>query len=829
MWPEIEQLARAARDTDILRLFDEPGRAAAFSVRFDGMLFDYSKTALGLEARAALIRLAGTCDLAARRAAMFAGEPINQTEGRAVLHTALRNLTGGPVMVDGRDIMPGIHETRARMAAFAGDIRAGRITGAGGPITDVVNIGIGGSHLGPEMATLALAPCHDGPRCHFVSNVDGADIADTLAGLDPGRTLVIVESKTFTTIETMTNAATARDWMARGVDDPGAQFAAVSSAPERTADWGIAPERVRILPSAVGGGFGGKLDQSVQLPLAVAAWKLGRPVAALWNRPESLASSTKRHPARMRAALAADRSGRILGYRFDGDFDTGAYASWGPTVAGRVPVHAPGPYRVPAVLATSAAVYTDGPPAGAFRGFGVPQAAIAGEALMDRMADRLGIDRLEFRLANALRAGDPTATGQVIQASVGLAACLEALRPHWRGYLDECATANARGGPLRLGAGIGCMWYGCGNTSMSNPSVMRLGLKPDGSLVLYNGAVDIGQGSYTIMAQIAADALGAPLARIAQLCGDTDRTADAGKTSASRQTFVSGKASELAGRDLRARLLRLANAGDDAELEFADGRVLVRHDGREHVIELAGMAVDAEGDVLAGTGTFDPPTEPLDADGQGTPYATYAFAAQIALVAVDLELGTTRVLKMVAAHDVGRAVNPTLVEGQIHGGIAQGLGLALMEEYLPGRTENLHDYLIPTVGDMPEITCILVEDAEPLGPYGAKGIGEPALVPTAPAVLGAIRHAAGIDITRVPALPHRVRAAISARGEAVPPSPDVIPGRAAGGGTDPGPTSSSGCSGGDRTSLRGSRIGRAGARPSGMTTIESDAPGSAPE
>ena len=591
---------------------------------------------------------------------------------------------------------------------------------------------------------------------------------------------------------------------------------------------GIAPERVRILPSAVGGGFGGKLDQSVQLPLAVAAWKLGRPVAALWNRPESLASSTKRHPARMRAALAADRSGRILGYRFDGDFDTGAYASWGPTVAGRVPVHAPGPYRVPAVLATSAAVYTDGPPAGAFRGFGVPQAAIAGEALMDRMADRLGIDRLEFRLANALRAGDPTATGQVIQASVGLAACLEALRPHWRGYLDACATADG-GGAIRLGAGIGCMWYGCGNTSMSNPSVMRLGLKPDGSLVLYNGAVDIGQGSYTIMAQIAADALGAPLARIAQLCGDTDRTADAGKTSASRQTFVSGKASELAGRDLRARLLRLANAGDDAELEFADGRVLVRHDGREHVIELAGMAVDAEGDVLAGTGTFDPPTEPLDADGQGTPYATYAFAAQIALVAVDLELGTTRVLKMVAAHDVGRAVNPTLVEGQIHGGIAQGLGLALMEEYLPGRTENLHDYLIPTVGDMPEITCILVEDAEPLGPYGAKGIGEPALVPTAPAVLGAIRHAAGIDITRVPALPHRVRAAISARGEAVPPSPDVIPGRAAGGGTDPGPTSSSGCSGGDRTSLRGSRIGRAGARPSGMTTIESDAPGSAPE
>ncbi|EDP66553.1 Aldehyde oxidoreductase [alpha proteobacterium BAL199] len=529
---------------------------------------------------------------------------------------------------------------------------------------------------------------------------------------------------------------------------------------------GIAPERVRIIPSAVGGGFGGKLDQSVQLPLAVAAWTLGRPVAALWTRPESLASSTKRHPARMQAGLAADKSGRILGYRFNGDFDTGAYASWGPTVAGRVPVHAPGPYRVPAVLATSAAVYTDGPPAGAFRGFGVPQAAIAGEALMDRMADRLGIDRLEFRLTNALRAGDTTATGQRIEASVGLAACLEALQPHWREYLDTCSAADACGGPLRLGAGIGCMWYGCGNTSMSNPSIMRLGLKPNGSLVLYNGALDIGQGSHTIMAQIAADALGAPLSLIAQVCGDTDRTADAGKTSASRQTFVSGKASELAGRDLRAQLLRLANAGDDAVLDFEDGRVVVLHDGQTRAIDLEGLPVDSEGDALVGTGTFDPPTEPLNADGQGTPYATYAFAAQIALVEVDLELGTTKVLKMVAAHDVGRAINPTLVEGQIHGGIAQGLGLALMEEYLPGRTENLHDYLIPTFGDMPEITCILVEDPEPLGPNGAKGIGEPALVPTAPAILGAIRHATGVEITRVPALPHRVRAALRAQARA---------------------------------------------------------------
>jgi CO/xanthine dehydrogenase Mo-binding subunit len=163
-----------------------------------------------------------------------------------------------------------------------------------------------------------------------------------------------------------------------------------------------------------------------------------------------------------------------------------------------------------------------------------------------------------------------------------------------------------------------------------------------------------------------------------------------------------------------------------------------------------------------GEGRFDPPTTMLDADGQGVPYATYGFAAQMALVEVDIELGTVKVKKIIAAHDVGRAVNPTQVEGQIHGGIAQGLGLALMEEYLPGRTENLHDYLIPTVGDIPEIDVITIEDAEPLGPYGAKGVGEPGLVPTAPAILGAIRHATGVRVTEVPVLPHRLFARLQA-------------------------------------------------------------------
>jgi glucose-6-phosphate isomerase len=238
----------------ILDLFDDPGRAGAFSARAGGMLFDYSKTHLDAEAMDLLLALAEAAGVPAKREAMFSGAKINETEGRAVLHTALR-APGGPILVDGVDVMPGVLATRRRMEAFAMDVRAGEIAGAGGPYTDVVNIGIGGSDLGPAMATLALAPYHDGPRVHYVSNVDGAHIHDTLKGLDPRRTLVIVASKTFTTIETMTNAATARDWMGKAVDDPGAQFAALSSATDKTADFGIDASRVFGFEDWVGGRY----------------------------------------------------------------------------------------------------------------------------------------------------------------------------------------------------------------------------------------------------------------------------------------------------------------------------------------------------------------------------------------------------------------------------------------------------------------------------------------------------------------------------------------------------------------------------------------------
>ncbi len=305
------------------------------------------------------------------------------------------------------------------------------------------------------------------------------------------------------------------------------------------------------------------------------------------------------------------------------------------------------------------------------------------------------------------------------------------------------------------------MWYGCGNTSVANPSTMRIALHKDGRLTFFNGAVDIGQGSSTVLLQIAADALGLAPDRFDMVVGDTDLTFDAGKTSASRQTYVSGNAARLAGADLRAKILMLANAGPNAVLSLDGGSLTIADGEASRTIDLAALAAGAEGVVLEGIGTWDPPATALDANGQGSPYGTYGFAAQMAEVEVDMRLGTVKVLSIVAAHDVGRAVNPTLTEGQIHGGIAQGLGLALMEEYLPGRTENLHDYLIPTVGDMPEIKIHLIEDSEPTGPYGAKGVGEPALIATAPAILGAIRHATGVTMRQVPVLPHRLWAALS--------------------------------------------------------------------
>jgi len=529
---------------------------------------------------------------------------------------------------------------------------------------------------------------------------------------------------------------------------------------------GIPTEAVRIIPTAVGGGFGTKLDLSVQPFLALAAWHLRRPVRMVYSRIESIMSTTKRHPARMRCRAAASKEGKLLALDFAADFNTGAYSSWGPTVAARVPVHASGPYVVPNYRALTRAIHTNIVPAGAFRGFGVPQMAIGQEQLYDDLAILLGLDPLEFRILNALDNHTPTVTGQVLGEGVGIRACFEALRGRWQAARAEAEEFNKHAaGPIRRGVGVAGMWYGCGNTSLPNPSTVRVGLKRDGRIALHQGAVDIGQGSNTIVTQICADALCAPIACFDLISGDTSLTPDCGKTSASRQTLVTGRAAYMAGRELRRAILQLANLPDEENvvIDFGERTLTIHKNGNCRTISLQDKPLDERGYVLTAEQTFDPPTSPLDENGQGVPYAVYGFGAHMAEIEIDIELGTVRVLKIVAAHDVGRAINPTLIEGQIEGGVAQGLGMALMEEFFPGKGENLHDYLIPTAGDIPPVESILIEDPSPIGPFGAKGIGEQAVIPTAPAILNAIHHATGVRMCRIPATPDRIREAILAK------------------------------------------------------------------
>ena len=489
---------------------------------------------------------------------------------------------------------------------------------------------------------------------------------------------------------------------------------------------------IRIVPTAVGGGFGSKIDLSLQPFIALAALKTARPVRMTYARAETMQSTTKRHPAQITIKVGAKADGTLSGLRFDGDFNTGAYASWGPTVANRVPVHASGPYHIPDYRARSRAVHTHCPPAGAFRGFGVPQSAIAQETAFDLLAEKLGLDPLEFRLKNALADGVPTVCGQVFDQGVGIAPCLEALRPAWEEAKAECARFNARNDTVKRGVGIAGAWYGCGNTSLPNPSTILAGVRADGAVVLHQGAMDIGQGANTVIPQ----------------------------------TFVSGNAAVRTGEALRAQILRQVNAGPAAQIGSQDGQLTVTDGGRTQRLDLTRLPVDAQGYVLQAQESYDPPVKPLDENGQGVPYAQFGYAAHLVVVEVDIALGLCHPLRFVAAHDVGRAINPLLVEGQVQGGIAQGLGMALMEEYIPGRTENLHDYLVPTIGDVPPIETLILEVADAHGPYGAKGLGEHVLIPTAPAILNAIYHATGARVTQTPATPTRLRAALKEAGHA---------------------------------------------------------------
>ncbi|MCF8144450.1 MAG: xanthine dehydrogenase family protein molybdopterin-binding subunit [Deltaproteobacteria bacterium] len=530
---------------------------------------------------------------------------------------------------------------------------------------------------------------------------------------------------------------------------------------------GLEDGKVRIIQAATGGGFGSKLDLNTQGYIGLALYYLQRPVRHVYSREEVFLATAKRHPLIIRMKTGADREGRLLAMKTRIICDTGAYGSYGIAVASRAAVHAQGPYDIETVDVEAHCVYTNNPLAGAMRGFGAPQMAFAFESQMDLLAEKLQMSPFDIRRLNALKNGSRTGTGQELTASVGIGECLDAVHPYYAEALEAWRTAPTPPFQKR-GVGLGAMWYGIGNTGVQNPSTAQIEVDLEGRVTLYTGCADIGQGSTTVLSQIAGETLGLSADVIRTVVGDTGLTSNAGATSASRQTYISGNAVKDAADQLADMLL---TEGVDLlkvpkeSLVLDSGQIRDVDDPKKSIpLVKAVKRAHRKGLPLKWQGYFDPVTEPLDPEtGQGVPYATYAFACHLVEVTVDVYTGEVAVNRVVAAHDVGKAIYPEGVIGQICGGVAMGIGFALMEECVPGKTSSINDYSIPTCSDMPEVIPIIVESPEPTGPYGAKGVGEPALIPTAPAVLNAIADALGERIYTLPGNLERVlNAAVTA-------------------------------------------------------------------
>ncbi len=524
---------------------------------------------------------------------------------------------------------------------------------------------------------------------------------------------------------------------------------------------GIPASRVVNIQQTTGGGFGGKLDLSVQCHCALLAYHTGRPVKMVRTRHESNMVSAKRHPFKQHYKTGAMKDGTLVATDITMTSDTGAYASYGPAVITRAVVHAMGPYEVPNVRVDAKFYYTNNPMAGAFRGFGVPQVAVAHEGQMNALARALNMDPIELRYKNAHRVGTVIATGQKLDASVGFRDTLMAAKKK----ADEVMPLGKPSAPnKKRGRGVGCMWYGVGNTGLPNPAAAFIEVLSDASVNLMVGCADIGQGSTTVMAQIAAETLGIDYERVHVHPADTGTTPEGGATSASRQTFISGmatkKAAEMA-RDVLAESAAAKLEVDKSDLVFQNNEVFCQSDASKRITYPALLGeLKKAGKLAIGCGSYNPKTTYLHPQTMaGIPYECYAYATTIMDVEVDTETGLVDVLGVVSAHDVGTAVNPKMVEGQIEGGMAMGIGFGIFEKVLvdKGRITNtvFSKYLLPTAMDVPEIHPVIVEScyAGDVGPYGAKGVGEPALIPAIPASASAVENALGVHFEALPITP----------------------------------------------------------------------------
>lgn len=541
-------------------------------------------------------------------------------------------------------------------------------------------------------------------------------------------------------------------------------------------------EKVRIVHTPVGGAFGGKEDISVQIHVALLAQATQRPVKLVYSREESIVAHPKRHATTIRLKTGATRDGRLTAVQATIWGDTGAYASLGEHVMTRSATHAAGPYEVPNVWVDCYAAYTNNTPAGAMRGFGVPQVCFAMETQMDILAERLGLDPLELRRRNALRLGSTTATGQVLRESVGLletidrvAAALQEADVRSNDFsrlgtqpCPQPATEVVTTSTWRRGIGIACCYKNVGlGEGVADSAGADVELLDDGSAIVRAGAAEVGQGVIGVAAQIVAEELGVPYGRIRVILGDTAETLDGGATTASRQTFITGNAVRLAACQVREALAQAVAEELDVppdSLVFQEGRIVAVPAGRSVDLRRAIALAREEGRQLRAAHVYTAPrTAPLGQPGDA--HFAFGYGTQAAEVEVDTTTGQVRVLRVIAAHDVGRAINPLALRGQLEGGVMMGLGYALLEqvESEEGRIKNatLARYKVPRISQTPEVVPILVEDRAAEGPYGAKGVGEITSIPTAPAILNAIHDAVGVRLCDLPATPDRIKQALA--------------------------------------------------------------------
>jgi xanthine dehydrogenase molybdenum-binding subunit len=527
------------------------------------------------------------------------------------------------------------------------------------------------------------------------------------------------------------------------------QIARVLNVPE---------ERVRVIGMMIGGGFGGKEDIAGQIHAALLTQVTGRPVKLLFDRQESFLVHPKRHATQIRVKVGAKKDGRLTAVETELFGDTGAYASLGEKVMTRATTHSSGPYDMPHAKADCYAMYTNNPPAGAFRGFGVTQSCFAVESMMDMVAENLGIDPIEIRRLNALNIGSTTNTGQLLTESVGLLECIQQvqtqLNTHTNGDPFESRVVPGAS-HLRRAWGFAVAYKNTGlGGGAPDKAAAEVELCADGVFEVRTSSAEIGQGLVTVLQLIVAQEFATSPGKVRVLLSDTDLTPDGGPTTASRQTYVSGNAARMAAQVLRQAITTTMAERYDCppqEIRFEEG--LVRLNGHSVPMKIVHDEMNAEGrSPRALYEYWAPTTNPLGEAGDM--HFAYSFAAQAAEVEVNTRTGLVRVLNVIVANDVGKALNPLGLQGQVEGGVVMGLGNALTELFIveEGRviTDRLARYRMPSIVQTPEIHSIVVEHPTEDGPYGGKGVGELSSIPTTPAITNAIYNAVGVRVDKLP-------------------------------------------------------------------------------